>query len=91
MMCVSLSTLQVFRPRVPSDALALVAAVLDYVPTNRLTAFRVLAHEFFDELRVPSTTYEGLFRACIMSLHSLVTSGRPLPPLFDFSAAGSLL
>ena len=58
-LCVSLQRAQVFRPRVPPDALALVAAVLDYVPTNRLTAYRALAHEFFDELRQPGTTYEG--------------------------------
>ena len=63
-----------FRPRVPADALALVAAVLDYTPTARLTAFRALAHEFFDELRQPGTTYEG----------------QPLPALFDFTAEGVL-
>ena len=51
---------KVFRPRVPPEAIALITAVLDYTPTNRPTAFRLLAHEFFDELRAPGTNYDGL-------------------------------
>jgi hypothetical protein len=54
--------LQVFRPHIPPEALALVAVVLDYTPTARLTAFQTLAHPFFDELRQPGTLFDGTCR-----------------------------
>jgi hypothetical protein len=62
-MLLALCCMQVFRPHIPPDALALVAAVLDYTPTLRLTAFQTLAHPFFDELRGPTATFDGLHLA----------------------------
>ena len=80
---------KVFRPRVPPEAIALITAVLDYTPTNRPTAFRLLAHEFFDELRAPGANYDGLSvltHDTTSALKSPSFSGQPLPTLFDFSA-----
>jgi hypothetical protein len=83
----------VFRPRVPADALALVAAILDYTPSNRVTAFRALAHEFFDELRNPATTYEGklLVDQLVIAYCDTLIAGQPLPALFDFTADGKIM
>lgn len=63
---------KVFRPRTPADAINLVSNLLEYTPTSRLSAIDAMAHVFFDELRSPETT---------------LSSGKPLPDLFDFTEA----
>lgn len=63
--------LQVFRTRTPQDAIELVSQLLKYTPSARPTPFEALAHEFFDELRLPT---------CKMP-----STGGSLPPLFDFT------
>ncbi|KAH9817476.1 kinase-like domain-containing protein [Melampsora americana] len=62
---------KVFRPRTPHDAIALVSRLLEYTPASRLTAIQAMCEPFFDELRLPDTK---------------LTSGKPLPALFDFTA-----
>jgi glycogen synthase kinase 3 beta len=66
---------KVFRPRTPSDAIALITHLLEYTPTARLTAPQSLVHEFFDELRV-----EG----------ARLPNGKEMPALFDFTREGEL-
>ncbi|KAJ3051233.1 regulator of ime2 [Rhizophlyctis rosea] len=62
---------KVFRSRVTTpEALDFLSKLLEYTPTNRLTAIEAMAHNFFDELRKPETR---------------MPNGRELPPLFDFS------
>ena len=56
---------KVFRNRAPPDAIDLISKLLRYAPEERLTAFDVLGHEFFDELRSPDLT---------------LPNGKPLPP-----------
>lgn len=48
----------------------LIAAMLTYEPTKRITAPAALLHPFFDELRQPTTR---------------LPDGEPLPPLFNFT------
>ena len=60
----------VLRPDTPVEAADLLDKLLLYVPGDRLTAYQVLRHAFFDELRVPTTH---------------LPSGRELPRLFDWS------
>lgn len=55
---------------VTNDSLDLLAQLLVYHPGRRITPRDALAHEFFDELRDPST---------------VLPNSKPLPPLFDFS------
>ncbi|KAI9354373.1 CMGC/GSK protein kinase [Zopfochytrium polystomum] len=43
------------RPAMTSDAIDLLAGLLEYTPKLRQTAFQALAHPFFDELRQPET------------------------------------
>jgi len=57
------------RPLTP-EAIDLISKVLSYTPTSRLKPFEVCAHPFFDELRDPN---------------SRLPSGKPLPPLFNFT------
>jgi hypothetical protein len=65
---------KVFKSRlVTPEALDLVAKVLQYTPTNRLKPFEVCAHPFFDELRDPAAR---------------LPSGKPLPPLYNFTIEG---
>lgn len=52
-------------------AIDLLARLLDYVPTKRMTCFDGMAHAFFDDLRLAGAT---------------LPDGGPLPPLFNFSA-----
>lgn len=52
-------------------AIDLVARLLDYVPSKRITCFDGMAHAFFDDLRLAGAT---------------LPDGGPLPPLFNFSA-----
>ena len=44
-----MSWLQVFRPHTPSEAIDLVSRLLEYTPSNRITATEACAHPFFDE------------------------------------------
>ncbi|XP_051145988.1 shaggy-related protein kinase theta-like [Andrographis paniculata] len=62
---------KVFHKRVPAEAVDLVSRLLQYSPTLRFTALEACVHPFFDDLRDP---------------HASLPNGRPLPPLFDFSA-----
>jgi len=61
---------KVFRASTPSDVKALVARMLEYDPASRITCPEACAHTSFDELR---------------EANAVLPSGRPLPPLFDFS------
>lgn len=60
------------RPTTP-EALDLLSKLVEYVPTNRLTAVEAMAHPFFDELRRPETR---------------MLDGKELPPLFNFTDMG---
>jgi len=51
----------------------LVGQLLEYTPTRRLAPLDACVHSYFDELRQPTTR---------------LPNGRPLPPMFNFSAAG---
>ena len=62
---------KVFHRKMPAEALDLVSRLLQYSPTLRFAALEACAHPFFDDLREPN--------ACL-------PNGRPLPPLFNFSA-----
>ena len=64
---------QVFRPRTPSEAVDLVAKLLEYTPESRLSAIEAMCHPFFDELRV-----EG----------QRMPNGKEFPSLFDFTREG---
>lgn len=48
--------------------------ILQYNPLARPSASEALIHPFFDELRNPDTK---------------MPTGKPLPPLFNFSIGGS--
>jgi len=61
---------KVFRPRTSADSLDLVAKLLEYTPTARLTAIEAMTHPLFNELRVETTS---------------MPSGREMPRLFDFT------
>lgn len=62
---------KIFHKRMPPEAVDLVSRLLQYSPTLRCTALEACAHPFFDSLREPN--------ACL-------PNGRPLPPLFNFTA-----
>lgn len=64
---------QVFRPRVPQEAVQLVAQLLDYTPSKRLRPLEACLHSFFDELRNPDTR---------------LPNDQPLPPLYNFIPYG---
>jgi len=68
--------LQVFRPRTSPEAMDLVGQLLEYTPTRRVAPLDACVHPYFDELRQPATR---------------LPNGRPLPPMFNFSAAGKFL
>ncbi|KAK4548518.1 Glycogen synthase kinase 1 [Oleoguttula mirabilis] len=67
---------KVFRKADP-NAIDLISRLLEYTPTQRLSAVDAMVHPFFDELRDPSTRLPD-------SRHS---NGAPkeLPTLYDFS------
>ncbi|KAF2484635.1 serine/threonine protein kinase [Neohortaea acidophila] len=67
---------QVFRKADP-NAIDLIGQLLEYTPTQRLSAIDAMVHPFFDELRDPSTRLPD-------SRHSNGSS-KELPTLFDFS------
>ncbi|XP_059161555.1 glycogen synthase kinase-3 beta-like isoform X3 [Physella acuta] len=62
---------KVFRPRTPSEAIVLVSRLLEYTPSGRITPLEACSHNFFDELRDPSTR---------------LPNGRELPLLFNFTS-----
>ena len=45
--------IQVFR-KVSHEAIELISALLEYTPTQRLSAIEAMCHPFFDELRDPN-------------------------------------
>ncbi|MEQ2170280.1 Glycogen synthase kinase-3 beta [Goodea atripinnis] len=71
----SLTAVQVFRPRTPPEAIALCSRLLEYTPTARLTPLEACAHSFFDELRDPNIK---------------LPNGREKPSLFNFTTQGTL-
>jgi glycogen synthase kinase 3 beta len=71
--------LKVFR-KASHEAIDLISALLEYTPTQRLSAVEALCHPFFDELRDPSTRLPD-------SRHPNSPS-RELPKLFDFTRHG---
>mmetsp|Transcript_6927 Transcript_6927/g.12745 ORF Transcript_6927/g.12745 Transcript_6927/m.12745 type:complete len:437 (+) Transcript_6927:178-1488(+) len=60
----------VFRGKAPEDALDLIAQILKYEPNKRISAFRALAHPFFNDLR---------------KADARLPNGKPMPPLFNFT------
>ncbi|XP_026298798.1 glycogen synthase kinase-3 beta isoform X7 [Apis mellifera] len=62
--------IRVFRARTPPEAMELVAGLLEYTPSGRITPLEACAHPFFDELREQGTR---------------LPNGRELPPLFNFT------
>ncbi|KAI5288605.1 regulator of ime2, partial [Ascosphaera acerosa] len=67
---------KVFRKASP-EAIDLIAGLLEYTPTQRLSAIEALCHPFFDELRDPNTKLPD-------SRHQNAPA-KDLPPLFNFS------
>nr|XP_031842684.1 glycogen synthase kinase-3 beta-like isoform X4 [Nomia melanderi] len=61
---------KVFRARTPQEAMELVARLLEYTPSLRMTPLQACAHPFFNELREQGKR---------------LPNGRELPPLFDFT------
>ncbi|XP_032679959.1 glycogen synthase kinase-3 beta isoform X3 [Odontomachus brunneus] len=61
---------KVFRARTPPEAMDLVARLLEYTPSLRMTPLQACAHSFFHELREQGTR---------------LPNGRELPPLFNFT------
>lgn len=62
--------MQVFRARTPPEAIELVARLLEYTPSARISPLQACAHPFFNELREPGTR---------------LPNGNELPPLFNFT------
>jgi len=67
---------KVFR-KADANAIELISCLLEYTPTERLSAIDAMVHPFFDELRLPTTRFPD-------SRHP---NGpvKDLPTLFDFS------
>ncbi|KAL5635633.1 hypothetical protein ACGC1H_004439 [Rhizoctonia solani] len=61
---------KVFRPRTSPEMLDLVARLLEYTPTARLSAIEAMCHPLFNELRQEGTS---------------MPSGREMPALFNFT------
>jgi glycogen synthase kinase 3 beta len=72
-------TQKVFRKADPS-AIDLISKLLEYTPTQRLSAIDAMVHPFFDELRDPNTRLPD-------SRHPN-GAVRDLPTLFDFTLHG---
>ncbi|CAE6468875.1 unnamed protein product [Rhizoctonia solani] len=62
--------IKVFRPRTSTEMLDLVARLLEYTPTSRLSAIEAMCHPLFGELRQEGTS---------------MPSGREMPVLFNFT------
>jgi len=73
---------QVFRKADPS-AIDLISKLLEYTPTQRLSAIDAMVQPFFDELREPGTRLPD-------SRHPNGAT-RDLPTLFNFTAHGRFL
>ena len=70
---------KVFR-KATNDAIELISALLEYTPTERLSAIDAMCQPFFDELRDPSTR--------LPDSRSAGGATRELPILFNFSRHG---
>ena len=70
---------QVFR-KASQDAIDLISALLEYTPTQRLSAIDAMIHPFFDELRAPDCRFPD-------SRHAAGAT-KEMPKLFDFSPHG---
>jgi len=70
---------QVFRKASP-EAIDLIAALLEYTPTQRLSAIDAMCHPFFDEIRDPNCRFPD-------SRHPNAAP-KDMPKLFDFSRHG---
>jgi glycogen synthase kinase 3 beta len=75
-----LTNMQVFRKADP-NAIDLISRLLEYTPTQRLSAIDAMVHPFFDELRDPNTRLPD-------SRHANGGS-KDLPNLFDFNHHGT--
>ena len=62
---------KVFRSKTPDEAMDFISRTLAYAPERRVKPLEGCAHPFFDELRDVKTR---------------LPSGKPLPPLFDFTS-----
>ena len=71
---------KVFRKASP-DAIDLISRLLEYTPTQRLSALEAMCHPFFDELRDPSTRLPD-------SRHANGAI-KDLPELFNFTRHGT--
>jgi len=67
---------KVFR-KASHEAIDLISALLEYTPTQRLSAIEAMCHSFFDELRDPNTRLPD-------SRHTN-SAPKELPKLFNFS------
>lgn len=70
---------QVFR-KADNNVIDLISKLLEYTPTQRLSAIEAMAHPFFNELRDPNTRLQD-------SRHANGAT-KELPTLFDFSHHG---
>ncbi|KAK4054558.1 glycogen synthase kinase 3 [Microbotryomycetes sp. JL201] len=66
--------LEQILPKCSREAIDLLYSILRYVPRARSTAYEVLSHAFFDELKTTSELR--------------LLNGKRLPPLFNFSREG---
>lgn len=67
-------------PRAPPDAIDLITKLLEYTPSNRLTAIEAMCHPFFNELK-----QEG----CVLhDSRNPANPPRQLPELFNFTSKG---
>ena len=72
---------QVFR-KASAEAIDLISALLEYTPTQRLSAIDAMCHPFFDELRTPGCRFPDS--------RNPNGASKPLPRLFDFTKHGKL-
>jgi glycogen synthase kinase 3 beta len=79
---VKLTDLQVFRKADP-NAIDLISKLLEYTPTQRLSAIDAMVHPFFDELRDPTTRLPD-------SRHPNGAT-RDMPELYNFTHHGTPL
>jgi len=78
-LCTSTYIHQVFRKADP-NAIDLISKLLEYTPTQRLSAIDAMVHPFFDELRDPNTRLPD-------SRHPNGAT-RDLPELYNFTHHG---
>lgn len=71
---------KVFR-KADANAIDLISKLLEYTPTERLSAIEAMVHPFFDELRDPNTKLPD-------SRHQ-TGQVRELPVMFDFTKHGT--